>query len=634
MLTAWCLLVAFLTPWVVGAPVLWVLRGGRAIQRPDWLWTPFIGLAALVCVLQNLAVYADRPLHLTVPWVWAVVACGWVLLLLTPGGRASVRTVPVRILALAAVVYLIQAVGVITSGVDRYRGNLVSDQYNYVLGTQFMMEERFSTEWSDVGQRPWLLLPVTLKTDRLGQYVIQGFFAESIGSDALHLFFPTIYLGAALVVPALRLLAPRVGLFGWRASSAAALGGLVPGLTAITIDCYMSHALFTPILFAFLAALLRATRRWSALVPAVLTFVLGYSVYTEFAPLLVGVGAVALGAGWLWCGIGWKRVLVVGACLATAPLLDPAVVKTFSTILARTKDQGLHMGANMTWGYMAAHAWLDRLRSSEDLSTPTAAVRFCFVAGCYALALAGWFRAGLLGYRYRRTLSGVAAVGALVLLLLVGLCAGARYPVYKTLATSAPLLVLGIALWARPGRTTPTLKPGAPENPGGALSVGGWGQRLAPKKWILSALAAWFIFLTVSQPAVRKIRVYTQARDAWNEPDLLALTDSLRAQPPSDVVVMLGDGGNSWVISGALFYHGRHHRMWVASPKKMWFDELGRFPAPQLSADTSALKPGALVVADETLLARAGVSGEVVQRSTHYVLVRVNAGSGHPPGGQ
>src|SRR5207248_11147963 len=106
-----------------------------------------------------------------------------------------------------------------------------------------------------------------------------------------------LFLSAPLLVVAVRAVALRVGLFGRTADATAVLAALVPGATAIVADCYMAHAVFVPILLAFAAAVARALRRPTALPVAAALFSLGFAVYTEFTPVLLGVaGAGALAA--------------------------------------------------------------------------------------------------------------------------------------------------------------------------------------------------------------------------------------------------------------------------------------------------------------------------------------------------
>jgi hypothetical protein len=593
MLTSWCLAVAFLTPWAVGAPLAWLLRGARPLRGPDWLWVPFVGLAALAVVLQNVVVFADVPLRVAAQWVWAAVAALWVPFVATASGRASLRAVPRRTLALSAGVYLVQSAGVLAYGVEQFRGNLVTDQLQYVMLARFLTDEPFSTGWADIGGRAWLVLPVALKGDRLGQSVLHGFFATTAGTDPLNLFFPTIALGAALLVPAVRMLAPTVGLFGRRAQAAAVAVALAPGGTSVLADCYLSHALFVPALVAFVAAVARVGRRPGAAVWAAVALALGLAVYTEFVPLMAGAGGVALALRWRSGVTSGRAVVRIAALLMVVAVANPAVLKTADAIA--TRGVGKAIDPNLTWLQIPAHVWLDRLRATANPSLPTLAARVAFVGGCFAVAVGGWCLAAGRARRFARLRPGVAATIALLLPPLALVPLDARYAVYKLLLTATPVFVLGLVLWARTRR------------------------RAAVVAAVIGVLAV----VSVTQHVGRVSLANKAARDAWNGPDAAAIVAFLRAGPPTDVLIALGDAPDAPAIAIAVMYHGRHHRFRIASPPTMWVEPLARFPTPQLVAGNELPQPGAVLVADANSPLLANVGGEVVARTDRVVVVRV-----------
>src|SRR5262245_61744264 len=140
MLSAWCLGVAFLSPWVVGTPLLWLLHGCRSLRRIDWLWVPFVGLAGIICPLQCLVVFANLPLSQTAPWFWAALAVFWVVFVATRSGRRSLRTVSLRVVTLSLVAYLAVAAGLVAHGVEEYRGNVLSDQFISVVWATLLID--------------------------------------------------------------------------------------------------------------------------------------------------------------------------------------------------------------------------------------------------------------------------------------------------------------------------------------------------------------------------------------------------------------------------------------------------------------------------------------------------------------
>ncbi|CAN0196433.1 unnamed protein product, partial [Phaeothamnion confervicola] len=180
-----------------------------------------------------------------------------------------------------------------------YRGNLQTDQYQYVLIGQFLIDEPFRTDVTDIGPRPWVLQAYTLKSDRLGQSVVHGFVAVVAGRDALDLFFPVVLLGAALLCPATFLLCPQFGLPRRLWPAVAVTVGIAPGTEFLISSCFLSHMLCMPALVASLAGASRLARGGGPrpLFGTAAALALGFAVYTEFAPLFFGTAAAALATG-------------------------------------------------------------------------------------------------------------------------------------------------------------------------------------------------------------------------------------------------------------------------------------------------------------------------------------------------
>jgi hypothetical protein len=615
VVTAWCLAVAFLAPWVVGAPLRWLVGGCRPLRPGDWLWVPLAGLAGIVLPLQNLAVWADLPLARTVPWFWCAVAAGWGAMLGSRAGRASLRRVPWRVLALALAVYLSAGVGVLAQGVERYRGNMLSDQYHYVVLAQFLADEPFSTDWPDVGQRPWLVMPVALKDDRLGQSVIQAFLAVSAGREALDLFFPTQLLGVGLLCPAVLLLGRQLGLSRRASAWAAAASGLAPGVLFLQSNCYLSHALCLPALVAFLAAVVRLARGggWRPLPDAMTALGLGFAVYTEFAPLFLGAGAAALALGKLAGHVGAGRVLGVTAALALALCANPAAVAGAVSVCGRGAGHGAGMSLQYPLPVWVAGVWLHQekaVRVGHRLAaTPAHALAF---GGFAAAALgAGWSaRRALRGGR--RRLPALACCSLAVPPLLVWLVRPESvYVISKLLWTLTPVLVLFVAF---------------------ALQAAG--ERLRAARWrpirAVAPAAAGVLLVTLGIQSLLEQRSVARGWDehgpsrVWNDPDLRQLCGVVRRQPSADVVVALrGDGGETTpsAASGALCYHARRHRFRLADPRRVWMVELREIPAGQLTP--SAVPAGALVVRRRESRPLPVGAAEVVFANRTYELVRL-----------
>src|SRR5947209_5762555 len=113
--TVLCLATALASPLLVGLPLRSLLRRGRPLDGRAWLEVPFVGLAAIVLVLQT-AVYLDAPLRRSVPWFWLAVAGLWAVARPWRGWGRSWRSCPALVLAACGGVYLFQGLGLLALG--------------------------------------------------------------------------------------------------------------------------------------------------------------------------------------------------------------------------------------------------------------------------------------------------------------------------------------------------------------------------------------------------------------------------------------------------------------------------------------------------------------------------------------
>jgi hypothetical protein len=620
MSTAWCLSVAFFAPWLVGAPVLWLARGCRPLRPTDWLWAPFLGLAAIVGPLQTLVVFADLPLARTVPGFWAATLAVWAATLAHRSGRASLRSVPWRVLGLALAVYVGQGAGVVAKGVERYRGCLESDQYHYVVLGQFVMDEPFSTGWGNLGERPWLVMPVILKPDRLGQSVAHGFFAVTARHGALDMFYPTQLLGPGLMIPAVFLLGVQCGLSRRWTTWAALTAGLAPGVELLVSLCFLSHSLCVSILIAFLAGVIRLARGGGGrpLSGVVATFVLGFAVYTEFAPLFAGTAGAALAAGVVRRHIPLSRAVGVVAALVLSLGLNPAATARARTVWERGTTVGAQMNTGHRTAVWVAAVWLHFERAGAMESRLAVTFSHAFVYGSTAAAALG--AVALVGRAVRsgRRLFPALACASLLVppIVLWATRPEAAYIVGKLVLTLTPVLVLFIACGAHAAERVCATR---------------WGGRTIP---VLAA--SYFVVLAV-QCGLEQWTWLRGGHDVgpartWNDPDLQQLCAELRAQESADVVIALtGDRveGTPSVASGALCYYDRHHRIRLAAPLRIWMTDLAEYPAlPRTTVEN--LRAGTFVVRRGS--APLGVAHEVVFENGTYQLVRIT-GSGVSGGG-
>jgi hypothetical protein len=604
MQTAWCLAVAFVALFLVGAPLAWLARRGRAMRATDWLWCPFGGIAAVVCVLQPLVVFADLPLRRTAPWLWGTVLLLWAAMLTVPAGRASIRAAPWRVLLLALAAYLAEGSQVVRRGVAEYRGNLLSDQYNYVVLAQFLTDVPYSTNAEYAQEQPWTGLPIALKADRLGQSVFHGFLAVSAGRDCLDLFFPTALLSPALIVPAMRLLLSHFRLFGTAANASAVVAALLPGAASIVADCYLSHALFVPILFAYTAAILKAARRPAMLGVAGILLASAFMVYTEFTPLLLGVTVVVAFTAKLTGRVSSLRAIaLLVAPVAVAAALTPAAWESLIVIAGRSRGMGTQITYPVALWRVAEQVWLDMVRVQVTPGRRWAVVAGAFTIACYAFSLAGWARAATDAWRRGRVVPPAAAF-ALMLLPVAVLVASpnARYAFFKLLMTVSPLFAVGLGLCAAGGPRP---------------AVGGWWRA---RRLVVGGLAVLLVLDTLVYDVATQRPDTKDVYGRWHDPGLRQVIARLNEEPRELVIVDLGEDEHSWLPAGAIMYESRHHRIRLLSPHRVWFEPLERANVP--AATAGDVRPGALIVTSPDS-AWAG-RGEVLVRTNRYLLVRVN----------
>jgi len=554
----------------VGVPVQWLLGGRRPLDERGWAYAPFLGMAVIVLVLQNL-VYCNLPITRTAWTVWAAAALLWVPIVRKRQLRACLAACPWRLYGVVLLVYAVHGAGLFALGARAYVGRGWSDQFNYTAQAEFLARLPFRTTLDVAGEKPWLTWPILFKYDRIGAPVLQGFLAVSGGASTKAVFGPLILLSPALTALALYTLARRFGLEDWRALAAAAAGGLLPGLAYLHLECYLSHALAVPLLLLFPLALDEWNGRCTpgALLRAALLLTAVFNLYTEFAIILAGL--VVLSLAFVAAGRGPRRRLLAGyAALACSPFLfnwhaltDPGVLTGLCSMVARSSAPVLQ--ANYPWAFTVegwGRVWLGDL-AVVPLGSDGTAVRL-FTVAATALAFLGLLRAwrdGLLSAceawgeaDRRRTLGLASCVLALALLPIVVAVKDEdhAYQFYKLLLTISPLWVLGLALLPGPARAA---GPG-----GGRLRVG-------------AVLTAGLLLAAVLTAGVQGTwRMAEETANLQPEPrsnaDLMAkpetrrLQDLLERRSGGDVLVahpypLL----NSWAA-----YFARRNRVWLGNP--------------------------------------------------------------------
>jgi hypothetical protein len=458
LLTARCLAVVLLSPLVVGVPLQWLVGRRRPLTEFAWLQAPFLGLATVILVLQNL-VYLGVPLRVSTPLFWGAVLLLWLWFWRSGQLRASFAQFPSWVFAVVLAVYLVHGVGLLRVGAGAYVGRAWSDMFGYTTVSQFLVDERFSTTLPEVTNSPYLAAAVFYKADRIGQSVLLGFFTASSCSTAKTLFEPTILLSAALLVLAVHALCRRLGFRRWHAGLTALAAGLLPALTQVHLESFFSQALALPLLL-FCPVLFDDLReqpdryRFGAVALVVAATV---SIYTEFWLILVGLLVLFLVFGLAGHSRRW-RPLAYFVVLTAAPfLLNPQFAPFILCVVQRLTLPVLT--DTYPWAYHLeglARVWLGDLAA-----VPTGLGQS--VVRLYALAATTMAYYGLIRLGLERLLPGnpaptpeaagpsrplaLSLLGlALLPVLLVAKDDQHPYQFYKLLLSISPLLVAGLSL--------------------------------------------------------------------------------------------------------------------------------------------------------------------------------------------
>jgi hypothetical protein len=573
LLTVWCITIVLGSVCAAGVPAAWLLNGRRPLTEADYVKAPFLGLAVIVLVLQNL-VYLDVPIRLSGPFFWVGVGLCWIWIWRRGGTGGFLRTVPWPLILACLLVYLLQGLGLVALGAREYVGRAWSDEFNYTAIAQFLCEEPFSTSWASCEHRPYLNIVVhcNYRWDRIGQSVAHGFFSVSSGCDAKTLFGPTILLGPAFVTAAVYGLAWRSGLARRVALTTGVAAGLLPSLALLQLECFLSHVLGIPL---FLLALLLVDELNERQDPstfgrACLVVAAMIAIYTEFWVLFLGVSALGLVLA-IRRPPRWRLLLCYALLTASPFALNPWFAPRIFYILTRVDQRVLaHV---YPWAFSVeglSRVWFG------DLAVPGTAwiesvVRVCSL-GATVLAVWGLIR----NWRERRLTPATVgdeaarqpgwtlawcflAVAALPLVVFVK---DERHPyqLYKMLITVSPLLPLGLALFM--GRR---LKAAVGHHSNGVAGIrhlwNGIRQPVAIMVGV-AVLAGWASSRMAYETRLsRPLSRFAQSHYLL-DPDVRELQSRLSALPEGELVFAFHDPTDGFLNSW-LSYFARRQQIWM-----------------------------------------------------------------------
>jgi hypothetical protein len=603
LVTIQCIAIVLISIVFVGIPCSWLLNGRKWRGELAWLEMPFLGIAAIILILQNL-VYLDLRVGYTAPLIWAGGLAGWLWMYRSGQLKDVFRTLPRAVFGVALAVYLLQGLGLLIVGAKFYVGRAWSDQFNYTAIAQFLSDERFNTPMSEVGNRPYLATAISLKMDRIGQSVLHSFFATSSLQNAKSLFEPTILLSVSLLVLAMYSLGRRFNLQKRYALGAGAVASLLPGITIVHLESFLSHALAIPLLLFFPVLLDDLIKQlgWRRLSICAVIAAAIVSIYTEFWIVLIGLTTLMLGIAALGAPRAW-RLLGCWAALTLAPfILNPLFASTVLSIFSR-------IGASLLphiypWALSiegVGRLWLGDLAAAPGV--PQILIRTYALAatmlGYYGLMhmcvqqLSIGYAAGAELDKWR-VLAFALGVLSLALLPLGVLARDSQHPYqfYKLLLSISPLLVLGIALAFQPYLFAAAGSSAATQVRQVAL------PRELPALLVMAIMLAGSIVGTT----VMVLRS-TSLQPAARSHGYLLITPAMqqlqeRLEELHDSNIFYYEVDTTWstsMVNAWLAYFARHNQIWLGNPRFIDID-LATIPETRSIVDLKTIPSDVLIL--------------------------------------
>jgi hypothetical protein len=596
MTTAWCIAVVLGSVLAVGIPVCWLLGGRRPLDESSWVKVPFLGIGAVTLLLQNL-VYLDLPVGKTTLFFWLAVALLWVWFWRSGQVGASLAQCPRWVFAAALAVYLLHGLGLFILGVGTYLGRGWPDTYNYTAMAQFVMTDQFNTPLTEIHHRPYLFTALLLRDERLGQSVLQAFFTASAASSVKTMFEPTILLSPALIVLAIYSLGRRFGHARTATLVTGLAAGLLPGVSMVHLESFLSQALGIPFLLVFPVLLDEVGEcvSWKGLMAGAVVIAATTSIYTEYWVILTVLTVLMLGAA-VWAGQSAGKMLGCLTVLALAPfLLNIGFTPFFAKVFLRLG--GAMFGGLYPWAFQVEgllRVWVGDLAERPGRMA-SLGIRV-FGLGATALGYFGLANACLGRLHFGRTnkqngdqpYSFALSLGvfSLALLPLLVLAKDSEHPyqLYKLLQTVCPLLVVGLALVCVPSPLSPV-----------RIEFSGWSYwrnylPFAPAMVLLGVVLAAGGLGTAKMALQSTSPVLGLRHHApiLYDPDVQQIAKHLEKMRGANILICQKGGDflsnltNAW-----LAYAARNNRVWLVNP---WINDhsVERTPAADI-ADCSTL---------------------------------------------
>lgn len=453
MLTALCIFISFVALYYVGFPAaIFLLQGSDNKKRiTPWTLAPFLGLALIILVLQNL-VYLNIPISRSFPWLWVGATIGWVLLVLKNGLPRHAKNHVARndggwrLLLIAVLVYCLHSFGLFLVGAKHYMGEAWFDEINYVYMAQALTDYPLNQA---IEYQPYALKAMHLIEERIGQSIWHAFLLSSTFTDAKTTFEPAILIVPPLIVLAIYQLARYYDLTEKSSLWAAAIAGCLPGIAMLHLHSFFSQTLAIPLLLLWPLLMMEAVTRlqWRPILLAILIFAAGWSIYSEFFLIFIGVAGVVVGVQLLKKPHQWILLVVLCAIILLGIAFNmgavPGLLKmaNFQRLAEPTILLNLYPWAQYP---MAA---FETLWLGEWLVGFENNIHYVWIFLSFIFLLLAYF--GLTLKVMERLDPFRCAILALALLPFVIYALGGsvhHYQFYKLLLSVSPLLVLGLVM--------------------------------------------------------------------------------------------------------------------------------------------------------------------------------------------
>jgi hypothetical protein len=322
------------------------------------------GFFLVVLIPQNL-VYLGLPIRISA-WLLlgaALVQVWWCRRKIVAWKRAFYANGEIRTLAVIILVTItFHGLVPIRQGLEWYYGKGHFDQINYVLLAEFLKEEPYGTSESEIGLRPWLVAPVGfhepkgplnpgaglrmtgLKKERIGQSILTAEISVWSGTDGKGGYAATVIFFLTLLAICLYVSLRETGIDRFLAGSGALLGAILPAVTRLSLNGFLSQVSIL-FVFPFFASLLRRKELSARSFILFFSFTLAYflAAYSEIAPM--GLCTLFLGVIFVRHDLfRAKRLMLMSAILLIA-LLNPFYLRNFIEFLWRQYE----MAANATF---------------------------------------------------------------------------------------------------------------------------------------------------------------------------------------------------------------------------------------------------------------------------------------------